>query len=58
MDTLTAGGCLDLLTNLLLVRRLAPWHTNQGRRLVKSPKIYIRNSGLLHSLLGIKRRGD
>ena len=53
VDTRTASGYLDLLTDLLLVRRLAPWHSNQGKRLVKSPKIYIRDSGLLHSLLGI-----
>ena len=53
VDTRTAGGYLDLLTDLLLVRRLGPWHSNQGKRLVKSPKIYIRDSGLLHSLLGI-----
>ena len=53
VDTRTAGSYLDLLTELLLVRRLAPWHSNQGKRLVKSPKIYIRDSGLLHSLLGI-----
>ena len=53
VDTRTASGYLDLLTDLLLVRRLAPWHNNQGKRLVKSPKIYIRDSGLLHSLLGI-----
>ena len=53
VDTRTAGGYLDLLTDLLLVRRLAPWHSNQGKRLVKSPKIYIRDCGLLHSLLGI-----
>lgn len=53
VDTRTASGYLDLLTDLLLVRRLQPWHSNQGKRLVKSPKIYIRDSGLLHSLLGI-----
>lgn len=53
VDTRTASGYLDLLTDLLLVRRLSPWHSNQGKRLVKSPKIYIRDSGLLHSLLGI-----
>ncbi|MEO5658353.1 MAG: DUF4143 domain-containing protein, partial [Polaromonas sp.] len=53
VDTRTASGYLDLLTDLLLVRRLGPWHGNQGKRLVKSPKIYIRDSGLLHSLLGI-----
>ena len=53
IDTRTANGYLDLLTNLLLTRKLAPWSTNQGKRLVKSHKVYIRDSGLLHSLLGI-----
>ena len=53
IDTRTANGYLDLLTDLLLTRKLAPWSTNQGKRLVKSHKVYIRDSGLLHSLLGI-----
>lgn len=53
IDTRTANGYLDLLTDLLLTRKLAPWHSNQGKRLVKSNKVYIRDSGLLHSLLGI-----
>ncbi len=44
---------LDLLVDLLLVRRLPPYHTNRGKRLVKSPKIYVRDSGLTHTLLGI-----
>lgn len=44
---------IDLLSDLLLVRRLAPFHTNSGKRLVKTPKVYIRDSGLLHALLGI-----
>lgn len=45
---------LGLLTDLLLVRQLRPWTVNVGKRLVKSPKVYIRDSGLLHSLLGIR----
>jgi predicted AAA+ superfamily ATPase len=40
--------------DLLLVRRLQPWHANVGKRLVKGPKVYIRDSGLLHSLLDIE----
>lgn len=44
---------LDLLVDLLLVRRLPPWHANLGKRLVKSPKVYVRDSGLLHALLYI-----
>lgn len=43
----------DLLVDLLLVRRLQPYLANVGKRLVKSPKVYIRDSGLLHALLGI-----
>lgn len=44
---------IDLLSDLLLVRRLAPFHINTGKRLVKAPKTYIRDSGILHALLGI-----
>ncbi len=53
MDVKTAGGYLDLLVDLLLVRRLQPWHPNVGKRLVKSPKVYVRDSGLVHALLGL-----
>ena len=49
----TVANYLDLMVDLLLVRRLAPWHGNIGKRLVRSPKVYVRDSGLLHSLLGI-----
>lgn len=45
---------LDLLDHLLLVRRLTPWIANVGKRLTKSPKVYIRDSGLVHALLGIR----
>jgi predicted AAA+ superfamily ATPase len=44
---------LDILVDLLLVRRLQPWFSNVGKRLVKSPKVYIRDSGILHALLDI-----
>ena len=44
---------LDLLTGAYYIRQLAPWHENIGKRQVKSPKIYWRDSGLLHQLLGI-----
>lgn len=47
---------IDLLVDLLLVRRLEPFHANVGKRLVKSPKVYVRDSGLVHSLLGIETR--
>ena len=53
IDVRTANAYVDLLTDLLLVRKLRPWHSNQGKRLVKSHKVYIRDSGLLHGLLGI-----
>jgi len=45
---------IDLLCDLLLVRRLAPFRANVGKRLVKSPKVYVRDSGLVHALLGIE----
>lgn len=45
---------LDLLVDLMLVRRLQPWHANAGKRLVKSPKVYIRDAGLAHALLGLE----
>ncbi|MEO1455079.1 MAG: ATP-binding protein [Pseudomonadota bacterium] len=44
---------LDLLVELMLVRRLPPWHANAGKRLVKSPRVYISDSGLTHALLGL-----
>ena len=53
VDIKTAGGYLGLLVDLLLVRRLPPWHANLGKRLVKSPKVFIRDSGLVHALLNI-----
>ena len=46
--------CIDLLTDMLLIRRINPWHTNFKKRLVKSPRYYIRDSGILHRLLGIE----
>jgi hypothetical protein len=41
------------MVDLFLIRRLSPWHTNVGKRLIKSPKTYVRDSGILHALLGI-----
>ncbi len=49
----TIGRYLDLLVDLMLVRRLQPWHENVGKRLVKSPKVFVRDSGLVHALLGL-----
>jgi len=53
VDGKTIAAYLDLLVDLLLVRRLEPWHANLGKRLVKSPKIYVRDSGITHALLGL-----
>ena len=53
VDGKTAAAYLDLMVDLLLVRRLHPWHANLGKRLVKSPKVYVRDSGLVHALLAI-----
>jgi len=50
----TVTGYISLLVDLLLIRRLSPYHANVGKRLVKSPKTYVRDSGLLHALLHIK----
>lgn len=50
----TIASYLDLFVDLLLVRRLEPWHSNGSKRLVKSPRVYLRDSGLLHELLGIR----
>jgi predicted AAA+ superfamily ATPase len=49
---------LDLLTGVFMVRQLAPWHENLGKRQVRAPKVYVRDSGLLHALLGIGSRRD
>jgi predicted AAA+ superfamily ATPase len=50
----TVTRYIDLLADLLLVRRLPPFHANTGKRLVKSPKVFVRDSGLVHALLGIE----
>ena len=49
----TVTRYIDLLVDLLLVRRLRPFHGNPGKRLVKSPKVFVRDSGIVHALLGI-----
>jgi len=58
VDAKTVASYLDLMVDLLLVRRLEPWHVNVGKRLVKSPRIYVRDSGLLHALLGLATSED
>ena len=54
----TVRHYLDLLTDLFIVRQLGPWHENLQKRQVKSPKVYVRDSGLLHHLLGIRTERD
>ena len=54
----TVAGYVDLLTETFMVRQLHPWFTNIGKRQVKSPKLYFRDSGLLHSLLNIRSRAE
>ena len=54
VNGVTIGRYLDLMVDLLLVRRLQPWTSNLGRRLVKAPKVYVRDSGVCHALLGIE----
>ncbi len=54
----TIGKYIDLLVDLLLVRRLQPYHANVAKRQIKSPKIYIRDSGLVHALLGLPTYND
>jgi uncharacterized protein len=54
----TMGRYIDLLCDLLLVRRLTPWASNLGKRMTKSPKVYVRDSGLVHALLGIPTLDD
>jgi uncharacterized protein len=54
----TVRHYLDLLTGVFMVRQLAPWYENLGKRQVKAPKVYLRDTGLLHALLGIADRRD
>ena len=53
VDGKTVARYLDLLVDLMLVRRLQPFQTNIGKRLVRSPKVYVRDSGIVHALLNI-----
>ena len=54
----TIARYLDILVDLLLVRRLQPWASNARKRLVRSPKVYVRDSGLVHALLGIRTQEE
>ena len=53
VDGKTVANYLDLMIDLLLVRKLNPWHRNVGKRLVKRPKAYVRDSGIAHALLNL-----
>jgi predicted AAA+ superfamily ATPase len=54
----TVGRYLSLMIDLLLVRQVRPWASNSGKRLVRSPKIYVRDSGITHALLNIGAYND
>ena len=54
----TVRRYLDLLTSALVLRQLPPWHENLSKRQIKSPKVYVADSGLLHTLLGLESRED
>ena len=56
VDGKTVARYLDLFVDLLLVRRLPPFHADVSKRLVKSPKVYVRDSGIVHTLLGLDDR--
>jgi len=58
VSSVTVGRYLDLMVDLLLVRRLQPWVFNVGKRLVKTPKVYVRDSGIVHALLNIPNYND
>ena len=54
----TVARYIDLLVDLLLLRRLEPLHANVSKRLVKAPKVYVRDSGILHALLCLRSLDD
>jgi predicted AAA+ superfamily ATPase len=58
VTSVTVGRYLDLMADLLLVRRLQPWTFNVGKRLVRAPKVYVRDSGITHALLNISGFND
>ncbi len=58
VDGKTVARYLDLMVDLLLVRRLPAWHRNAGKRLVKSPRVYVRDSGVAHALLGLANKEE
>ena len=58
VDGKTVAGYLDLMVDLFLIRRLPAWHRNDGKRLIKSPKVYVRDSGIAHHLLSLRSKEE
>ena len=58
ISSVTVSRYLDLMIDLLLIRRLQPWAMNTGKRLVRAPKVYVRDSGLVHALMNISAYND
>ena len=58
VSSVTVARYLDLMVDLLLIRRLKPWTSNVGKRLVRTPKVYVRDSGITHALLNIVNYND
>lgn len=58
VSSATIKNYLDILTHTFMIRQLQPWHENLGKRQVKAPKIYFRDSGIFHSLAGIHREEE
>jgi predicted AAA+ superfamily ATPase len=58
VSDVTVRKYLDVLTATFMVRQLRPWSENLGKRQVKSPKVYLADSGLLHTLLGVQSMED
>lgn len=58
LDNKTASRYVDILEGAFLVRRLPPWYANVGKRVVKAPKIYLRDAGLQHALLGLRNGAE
>ncbi len=58
VSSVTVNRYLDLMVDLLLVRRLQPWAVNAGKRLVRAPKVYVRDSGVVNALLNIPAYND
>ena len=58
ISDMTARKYIDLLEGTFMLRLLQPWHTHIGKRLVKRPKLYLADSGIFHSLIGVGRREE